>query len=332
MRRCVIHIGHPKTASTFLQHAMHDNQAALLRHGWWVPAEFTAVGYYDLTALSAARVAISGNLAPAHEMMALQQQDRMGPMWEALFGAQVPDGANLLLSSELFFYYPFATAAVVNHAQRFGFAAEVLAYVPRQDEGAIAGYLQNVRNHEFAAGLTEFLLHDPRMQYCKYLRAVTRLAEAVPNTPIQLRSFAPAFLTDGDILADLLGLIGVPVAALVRPRVASNQGLLLEQYELLRAASLLQRSDAAEHLRNDADNDTVPASERARVRAFYYRPHVQQFLQERYFVDNAALLERFMPHVGAAERDWWMHCPEAVAQPRIDAVLLQTLRREAFGG
>ena len=186
--------------------------------------------------------------------------------------------------------------------------------------------------HGYAAGVVDFLLHDDHMQYCRYRRAMQRLSAAAPGTPITLRSFDRSFLLDGDIFRDFLQAIGcaAPVAECVRPRERSNEGLLLEQYELLRAAALLGRQDAAERLRRPGPELTE--AQRARVQAFYYRPHVAKFLDQHYMRNNGDLLDRYMPHAEAAEREHWQHpAPTAAVSVQPDPEVVRSLREMAFG-
>jgi hypothetical protein len=332
VRRCIIHIGHSKTASTYLQHCLHLNAGLFARHNYWLPADFCSFGFYDLATLSAQGAVISGNLAPLHELMCSGPGDLIPPMYDYLFDApDMPDDCDVLLSSELFFYYMWALVRLVRTARKYGFAPELVAFLPRQDRAAVTGYLQNVRYHGFNQGVVEFLVHDSNMPYCRYSEALQRVLDIVPDLPITLRTFDRAFMRDGDVLTEFLTAIDCRVSAgeCVRPVQASNEGLLLEHYELLRAATILGRADAAEQLRT-AEVALTP-QDRARITAYYYRPGVQAFLTQYHLPGNLALLERMMPLASDDERSYWRGF-DAVPDPvSLDPNLFERLRAGAFG-
>src|SRR4051794_38051007 len=64
MPRCIIHIGHAKTATTFLQTCMHLNEPVFADLGIWVPSDFRHLGYWECQTASQ-WPNFSGNLAPA---------------------------------------------------------------------------------------------------------------------------------------------------------------------------------------------------------------------------------------------------------------------------
>jgi hypothetical protein len=333
VRRCIIHIGHAKTATTYLQHCLHLNADLFARHNYWVPSEFSRFGFYDLAPLAQAGAVISGNLAPLHERMSIGPQEQIALMHAYLFTAPgMPEECDILLSCELFFYYVNALALVVQAAEDYGLTVEIVAYLPRQDRGAVSAYLQNVRFSGFAGGVIDFLLHDRNIPYCDYMGTLFRLLEKKPDLPIRLRTFYPAFLRDGDVLTDFLATIGCRVHAsdCVRPRRISNQGLTLEHYELLRAAALLRKPAAAALLRDDEIDLT--GAERERTTAHYYRPYVSSFVADHFSESNKALLDRLMPEAGEVERRFWTTFDKGAETPAaLDMERLENLWQRAFG-
>jgi hypothetical protein len=332
VRRCIIHIGHSKTASTYLQHCLHLNADLFAAQNYWLPGDFCSFGFYDLQTLSEQGAVVSGNLAPLHALMCDGPGDLIPPMYDYLFNApDMPGDYDVLLSSELFFYYMWAMIRLVRTARSYGFAPELVAFLPRQDRAAVTGYLQNVRYHAFSQGVIDFLVHDANMPYCRYFDALQRVLDIVPDLPITLRTFDRDFMRDGDVLTEFLTTIEcrVSAAACVRPARASNQGLLLEQYELLRAATILRREDAAEQLRSA--EAALTSDDRARITGYYYRPGVQAFLTRYYLPGNLALLDRLMPRASDAERSYWRGFDPVAASVELDRGLLEQLRAGAFG-
>ncbi len=325
MRRCYIHIGHAKTATSYLQCCLHLNTEVFAAHGYFVPGEFQAFGFQAMRELAEQQGVMCGNLAPMHVLMCEGPHDRMEPMFDYLMSA--PEGSDVVLSSELFFYYVNATARVANAARRRGLAPEILAYLPRQDRASVSAYLQSVRHHQTSPGVVEFLVHDDFIPYLQYYRTLSRLRAKLPDIPFRLRSFAPQFLTDGDIVSDFLGQIGgrMDAGALRRPTRAANQGLLLEQYEALRAAKILGLEAAAEAVR--LLQPDLTAGDRARVQAYYYRPYVRRYLMEHLLPGNEALLAHFMPAAGATEREYWQTLETPTDAPEVDRQQVRNLLR-----
>ena len=329
MRRCIIHVGHPKTASTYLQHCLHLNTALFARHNYWVPGEFSAFGAYDLEPLSQQGKIISGNLAPWHELKMVGPGAQIPAMENYLFAAHaMPPGCDIVLSSELMFYYVRATLEIVHRAREFGFQPELIAYLPRQDHAAISAYLQNVRFHGFSAGVVDFLAHDPNIAYCCYLPTLKRLTDVEPDLPITLRTFDRQFLAAGDVFTDFLETTHsrVDPADCIRPARASNPGLLLEHYELLRVANILNDTAAAHRLR-DADIRLTQA-DRARLAAYYYRPGVATYLTRTHAQDNVTMLSQFMRDASGEEQSYWRNFDPVANPVSLDQATLARLRNE----
>jgi hypothetical protein len=296
-----------------------------------VPSNFTQFGFYDLVALSQQGAVMSGNLGPWHVLKSEDLTDAIPAMSDYLFGAPgMQDDCDVLLSSELLFYYTWELVRLARAARRYGLEPELVAFLPRQDRAAISGYLQNVRFHDYSQGVVDFLTHT-NIPYFHYAQALQRVIDVVPDLPITVRSFETRFIRNGDILTDFLTTIDSRLDAVqcIRPAQPSNQGLLLEQYELLRVATILGRSDAVEQLASA--EVTLSLRDRARIHAYYYRPVVQDFLTDNYLAGNHALVKRFMPHASAAERSYWRNFDPAPEPVTLDPEVFERLRQRGFG-
>jgi hypothetical protein len=156
------------------------------------------------------------------------------------------------------------------------------------------------------------------------------MRDKMPELEIECRTFENRYLASGDIWADFLDALGggVDPGMCTRPDGRSNEGLLLEQYELLRAASILGARDAAARL--GLPRAGLTALDRARTAARYYTPAVQAFLTERYLGDNHLLVEHFMPRAGESERSYWRHFERPQAGSGVDGALMQQIWTEAL--
>ena len=114
MKRLILHLGHPKTATTFLQSLMHLNEEAFRKQGFWIPSDFAAFGSYDFHSLAADGHIFSGNLQAIFEAATIQDDERLGRMMDYALHS---DAANVILSSELLFYYNWVVQEIVQRAR-----------------------------------------------------------------------------------------------------------------------------------------------------------------------------------------------------------------------
>ena len=102
MGRCILHVGHPKTGSTYLQTVLHLNEEALQQAGFWIPSDFRQFDWYHCGGLAERGANFSGNMQAVFEASEARQPERV----DALLHHILYSGAeNLILSSELLFYY-----------------------------------------------------------------------------------------------------------------------------------------------------------------------------------------------------------------------------------
>lgn len=176
--RVLLHVGHGKTGSSFLQAALANSPEALAAHGLGYPID-------PEVAENARRGGISsGNMAPSAR--ALQSALEQG--WE---GPQ----DTLLISSESFFYkmrlkgFPEKLRQLLPDAE-----VQVLLYVRDPLEHAVSKYQQGVKRGGFEAFLASYNTPGNVAQFLKWLDgALPRGA----GHPAQL--LAPPRRLDGDL-------------------------------------------------------------------------------------------------------------------------------------
>src|SRR5271155_2596470 len=145
MRHCILHLGHPKTASTYLQLVLHLNEPTFATADYWVPSDFSEIGSHNFHEIAEAGGVFSGNLEPPFYAAEVGDRDKVNQFFHyILHGSRLP---NLILSSELYFYYIWDVRDMLLRLNNNGFAVDIIVYIERQDAAAVASYLQNVRNH-----------------------------------------------------------------------------------------------------------------------------------------------------------------------------------------
>ena len=165
MGRCILHVGHPKTGSTYLQTVLHLNEEILQQAGFWVPSDFRQFDSYHCRDLAEHGQIFSGNMQAVFEAYEAEQPERVN----ALLHHILHSGAeNLILSSELLFYYNYVVWDIARRAASAGYQVLVIAYLTRQDRAAVGDYLQNVRNHGYHGGVLAFLESKRREKHLQY--------------------------------------------------------------------------------------------------------------------------------------------------------------------
>jgi hypothetical protein len=302
MKKCIMHIGHAKTATTYLQSAMHLNEDLFAANGYWVPSEFRQFGSFNFRDLALASKSFEGNLSPL--FYAYESMDKT--KIESIFAYIFNGGHNsVLLSSELLFYYVDLIALVIARAMAQGYAVKIVGYLQRQDRAVVSAYLQNVRNHGFSGTVLEFLRQGIGVHYFRYFDVLDRIARSTSGVDMAFRTFEPSFLRANDILSDFLDTFDdrLQCAQFRRPSGRVNSGLKLEQYEIIRALNILGETHSIAEITNlesELTND-----ERERCHGYYYRADVRKFVIDNYVVDNKRLVADFIDSAAEDVSDYW---------------------------
>ena len=288
MPRALLHIGHPKTATTFLQHLMQLNAPVLADAGYRVPSDFLAVGDHDYAHLACLGAVYPGNAAPF--FLRLRKGQALEPL-----DACVEGPGDLLLSSELFFYWPSLVERLANHLSRGGRQVDVIAYVDRYDWAAVKAYSQNIRNHGFAGTLLEFLeaqvSHD---RLLRYHEVHARLGACEAIAAVEFRAFPARYLAGGCIEQDFFGRLAprLDVRAFRRPPAPVNVTPSLAELEALRRLNAAGHTEAARRLA--ARKRSVGDDERNRIRRCYFTREARDFLV-RELSEDARRFSAVMP-------------------------------------
>ena len=305
MKNCFLHIGHAKTATSSLQSFMHMNEDLFAAHGIWVPGDYRALASRDCTAIARSGADYSGNFGPIFDARVAGDTE----LFTALMNHVFSGNTDVLLSTELIFYYKYFLREVIKSANERGFVVTLIAYLRRQDRVVVPAYYQNIRNHGVHESLAAFLANTTGVRYFHYHEVMSLYAVAAPNRLV-LRTFEPEFLVGGDIIADFTSMLGVqlPEEAIVRPRARVNPSLSLETLEVLRAMNALKRPDLVAQILARPNIDKPGASRRAW--SYYYDANVAAIVEQQYMAGNAALISDYMQAHSQADRAYWMQPPD----------------------
>ena len=314
MKRLILHLGHPKTASTYLQSVMHLNEEAFLQRGFWIPSSFEAFGSYNFRSLAAGGHIFSGNLQAVFDAAVNHDSERLGRMMD--YALQTNE-ENVILSSELLFYYNWVVQEIVQRANDQNYRVDIVVYLVRQDKAVVTGYQQSIRNHGTYGSVVEFLKQHRHQSLFEYASVIDSYKIVTPNRVI-VRTFEPNFLQGGNICADFLNLLQCPIdlAALNYPRDDLNARLPLEWCELLRAYNAAGDIPRMERLR--AATPSLNSSDRHRVECYYFLHDVRDYVLTHYMAGNQNLIANYLADRPIAERQYWTDLAPARTGIQID--------------
>jgi len=309
MRTCYLHIGHAKTATSSLQTFMHKNDELFEACGVWVPGDFRPFKSFNCKAIAEAGKTFSGNLAPVFNAKAKGDQVQANTLLDHIFSRD----ADVLLSTELIFYYKFMVREVIAFANKRGFSVMVVAYLRRQDRAIIPTYYQNIRNHGYFKNVLTFLDETADTRYFRYAEVIDAYAMAAPNR-IVIRTFEPEFLVAGDIVDDFVAALGlnIPMDRVQRLNGRANPSLPLECLEIIRGLNVLGRVDLVQKVIDQSIKDIQPG-ESKRVSTYFYTREVASVMASRYMAGNDELVTKYLRENPEAERHYWVGPPDLPA-------------------
>jgi len=198
-RTCFVHIGAPKTGSTFLQKVLASNQAVMREAGLlYPPSTLRGFGHHDIAFL----------LGGGYPDWATPQPKPLEQLLAETAGDIAGHDGDLLFSSEDFFLFPrpdrlkdFLSACGALRGRR----TRIIVYVRRQDEAMEAWYNQAVK----AMGETR-TIEEACPEYADlwdYGARLSSWADAFGEEAIMVRRFRPAGASPS-ILEDFQDAVG----------------------------------------------------------------------------------------------------------------------------
>jgi hypothetical protein len=210
-KKCLLHIGAPKTGTTALQAFLTNNCKILLEQGWCYPdVNLRGYGHHDL----------AFQIWGGYPDWATPQEKGLEELREELKIA-VEKFPKIILSSENFYLYPKPelTARILNEAGMPEDSIRVVVYIRRQDEAHIAWYNQVVKAQGYAESITECI--EQYHNLWDYYDRLRSWADIFGWENMVIRPFDASSLVAGDIRRDFL-----EIAAITPDKFHFNDGVL----------------------------------------------------------------------------------------------------------
>jgi len=287
---CHVHIGAPKTGSTFLQRAFCENRAALLRRGLIYPAaSLRGFGHHDIAFL----------LSGSYPEWATGQDRPLDALAADLTAEIAGHAGSVLLSSENFYLFP-APERLKDFLATTGASAgrrtRIVVYLRRQDEAHESWYNQRVKAQGETGTAAESVarFHD----LWDYESRLGRWSDAFGQDALVVRRYRGPAAGGGDsLLADVLRVLALGDFAPDIPEQPVNVAENRDVLEFQRQMNFLPLSPQE---KRRFHKQLMALSERSKgLGLFDERPLLnaseRQAIMARYADANRAVAERYFP-------------------------------------
>lgn len=224
--RGVVHIGAPKTGTTWLQKVLTDNRALLQTRGVLYPdASLRGFGHHDLAFL----------LGGGYPEWATPQPRNLADIEAELKQTVTAHRGTVLLSSENFYLYP-EPATLRGLLERCWLVEPaIVVYLRRQDAAHESWFNQTIKAQGYTHTLEECIarfhgLWDFEAQLAKW-------ADAFGRDALVVRVYEEQQFEGGSLLTDFAAAAGIDARGLVLPEAEVNAGLNRDILEFQRVVN-----------------------------------------------------------------------------------------------
>jgi hypothetical protein len=203
-RRLTLHIGSHKTGTTTVQSTFLRNEASLKQKG--------------LTFVHGRKSTVHEFLGALNPPQFLPGGFKLRDVDEFKDLLQAAEGDDLFASSEnfSFFFHPEPIADLAEAIRPMFDDVRILVYLRRQDRQMVSHHQEAAKPHRAPAGhlwgheLTPLPRPQPQHAlYLDYARRIGHWADAFGDSAMAIRVFDRRTLVDGDIVADVLSVLGL---------------------------------------------------------------------------------------------------------------------------
>lgn len=225
-RRCFVHIGAPKTGTTFLQKVFFDNREALAAEGLLYPdVSLRGYGHHDLAFL----------LAGGYPEWATPAERTLSELQTDLAAQAKVARADLLLSSEDFYLCPAPQALhdLLNVTGCLnGREPVVIVYLRRQDDAHESWYNQTIKAQGYVHGIDESI--ERFHELWDYRKHLAEWEAVFGRDALVVRTYETASFQGGSLLRDMAEVLSLAPDLLAAPTDYVNTSLNRDLLEVQR--------------------------------------------------------------------------------------------------
>jgi hypothetical protein len=223
---CYIHIGAPKTGTTFLQKILFDNRNALAKQEVLYPdVSLRGYGHHD----------IAFRLSGGYPKWATTQPKSLDVLTEELAESVRDHRGNVVLSSEDFYIFPAAPALYTMLESARVLANRepiIIVYLRRQDAAHESWYNQTIKAQGETHALDECI--ELNRELFDYHEQLERWSSVFGRSSLVVRPYEEGQLKNGSLVEDFFGVIGIDPHVLAIPPERVNSGLNKDVLEFQR--------------------------------------------------------------------------------------------------
>ncbi len=297
--RLVLHVGQTKTGSTYIQHFLERNRAALLRAGIWCPE----VGLFWQKNRPHKQAGHAHFTAEA-----VQKGEQIKTYIEA--GLRLAGGRihTVILSSEAYFLNR-RSVLITDHFDDY--KVEMIGYFRRQDDWANSQYAEFVAGGAMgrvSARFSDWIKEPVTRERLDYFSYCQLWAARIGRQNVHARLYDRGAWKNGDILSDFLAVLGFEdMDALPRPtRRQSNEFPFGRAHvELLREINRYDWPDTETYLAFIEEITNIVAVDQkrrgeAKAQVVIIQPHERGRLMGELSKSNARFVQAFLPEGAGA--------------------------------
>ena len=199
-----MHIGLPKTGTSFLQSFLCHNSKMLIEKGVYYP-DLSTSSIYNCLSVGGHR---NGNAFPLAYTYLDDQSITNCPLKGIVLGnlAKIlsDEDNNVLLSSEwLSLLRPYIIRAIYNLALSYGFSLKIICYIRRQDLFIESEYNQRIKMKRSYISFEDF------MYVTNFFNSLKSFIGVLPDELILIKCMEKRQFYLGNLIDDFLGCIGI---------------------------------------------------------------------------------------------------------------------------
>lgn len=284
---CYIHIGAPKTGSTFLQQVFYENRHELRQFGLLYPeVSIRGYGHHDIAFL----------LSGGYPEWATSQSRTLDALAAELAAGAAGHTGSLLLSSENFYLFP-EPRKLKQLLERTGAltrrSARIIVYLRRQDDAHESWYNQRVKAQGESGTIEESCecFHN----LWDYERQLKLWSAAFGEDALVARRYDPSISKDWSLIEDMLRVLDIEGFI---PHLSQHHINMRENRDILDFQRHVNRLPLSAQEKRRFHKELMTLSDRAKDQGLFdERPLLgaseRQAIMDRYAAGNFAVSARY---------------------------------------